>query len=796
MRKIFLISLVTLMISTFINAQDFVFFSNSPTNTSYDPSWGYVNSPSILERVGEKFPVSEDHFYSAPNSLMLHWTSMTGGDWGFAVAEAGWIGHDINQKDTLSFWVFTETLITSANLPLIYLEDLNNTKTEKISITSFSNDIQASVWTNIKIPIQIFKDNAGSADLTKIKTIFYGQNIADGTEHTLYLDEIRMTSEGGGDITPPSVPIGVSSKGYQNHIDVMWSPNTEEDLDAYNIYRLENNTYIHIGNASKDDRFFTDYIGETGISNSYKVTAVDWSMNESGLSEATTSETIPMSDDELLTMLVEANFRYFWDYAHPVSGLTRERYGSENTVTMGGSGMGVMAILVGIEREFITRAEGIERMLKILNFLENDADRFHGAYPHWMNGETGAAIPFSQKDDGGDLVETAFLIQGLLTARQYFDKTTSDEMNIRDLITNIWESVEWSWYRRTPSSNVLYWHWSPNYGWEMNFQLIGWNETMITYLLAIASPTYPIPASMYHDGWAGASYYLNGKSFYGYQLDVGWDYGGPLFFAHYSFLGFDPRGIKDDYTNYFINNRDHTLINRAYCIENPGGFAGYDENTWGLTASDDPFGYSAHEPFVRDNGTITPTAALSSMPYTPTESIAAFKNFYNNYGEEIWGIYGFRDAFNPQQNWYASSYLAIDQGPIIIMVENYRTSLLWNLFMANPEIQPMLNAIGFKEDLTDLGEETSTELDFKLYENYPNPFNPSTQIKYSIPNTSNVKLEVFNLIGEKISTLVNEEKQPGTYEVSFNGVNLSSGVYFYKISTNQFSDVKKLMLLK
>src|SRR3990172_8912259 len=387
-------------------AQDYIFFSNSPTNTSYDPSFGFVNAPSVLERVGEKFPVSTDFFYNAPNSLKLHWTSKPGGEWGFAVAETGWPGHDVNQKDTLSFWVYTESLIAVANLPLIYLEDLNNTKTAKISITPYTSDIQAGVWTNIKIPIQVFKDNHGSADLTKIKTIFYGQNASDTTEHILYLDEIRMTSVGSGDIIPPAVPTGVNSKGYANHIDVMWTPNIEEDMDTYKIYRLVNTTYTHIGNASKDDRFFTDYVGANGGSHTYKVTAVDWSLNESGLSTETTAGTVTMTDDELLTMLEEANFRYFWDYAHPVSGLARERYGSGNTVTIGGSGMGVMAILVGIERGFITRIEGTTQLLKILNFLENKADRFHGAFPHWMNGETGAVIPFSQKDDGGDLVET------------------------------------------------------------------------------------------------------------------------------------------------------------------------------------------------------------------------------------------------------------------------------------------------------------------------------------------------------------------------------------------------------
>ena len=344
----------------------------------------------------------------------------------------------------------------------------------------------------------------------------------------------------------------------------------------------------------------------------------------------------------------------------------------------------------------------------------------------------------------------------------------------------------------------------------MNFPLVGWNETMIAYLLAIASPTHFVPASLYNEGWASSSNYVNGKTFYNIPLYVGWNNGGPLFFTHYSFLGFDPREIKDAYTNYFVNNRNTTLINRAYCIDNPKKFKSYNETTWGLTASDDPFGYLAHEPGSNDNGTITPTAALSAMPYTPDESMAAFKNFYFNYGQKLWGMYGFKDAFNPQNNWYAASYLAIDQGPIVVMVENYRTCLLWNLFMSNPEIQPMLDAIGFVPDPTDAEDET-VPLQFKLNDNYPNPFNPSTTISFTIPSLKtkhpanagqvtsslhNVTLKVYDLLGREVTELVNEEKSPGNYKVAFDGKGLSSGIYFYKLTAGSFSQTKKMIFIK
>jgi hypothetical protein len=324
---------------------------------------------------------------------------------------------------------------------------------------------------------------------------------------------------------------------------------------------------------------------------------------------------------------------------------------------------------------------------------------------------------------------------------------------------------------------------------------------MITYLLAIASPTHPIPASLYHSGWASSSNYVNGNSYYGIPLYVGFPYGGPLFFAHYSFLGFDPRNKKDAYTNYFFNNKNHTLINRAYCINNPHGFSGYDADTWGLTACDGPFGYSAFEP-NNDNGTIAPTAALSSMPYTPVESINTLKSFYYEYGGSLWGTYGFKDAFNLSQNWFASSYLAIDQGPIIIMIENYRSQVLWNNFMANPEIQPMLDSIGFVPDFTDVNGETEIPLNYELKNNYPNPFNPTTKIRYEIPLLEGdergglVTLKVYDVLGNEIATLVNEEKYSGKYEVEFNASNLASGIYFYQLKAGSFIQTRKMVLLK
>ena len=350
-----------------------------------------------------------------------------------------------------------------------------------------------------------------------------------------------------------------------------------------------------------------------------------------------------ISDEELLTLVQKQTFRYFWDFAHPVSGLARERNTSGEIVTSGGSGFGLMALIVGMDRGFITRDEGVARLKKIVDFLAS-ADRFHGAWPHWMNGTTGKVYPFSTKDNGGDLVETSYLAAGLLTVRQYLKASVLSEKYVIDRINELCNAIEWDWYTKANSS-VLYWHWSPDYGWEMNMPIQGYNEALITYVMAASSSAHAIGLSAYEQGWAKNGTIKNGKTFYGYKLPLGSDYGGPLFFAHYSFLGLNPQGLSDQYASYWEQNVNHTLINRAYCAANPNNFVNYNAVCWGLTASDNDKGYSAHSP-TNDLGIISPTAAISSMPYAPKESMDALKFFYYNLGDRMWGEYGFYDAMN------------------------------------------------------------------------------------------------------------------------------------------------------
>ena len=406
----------------------------------------------------------------------------------------------------------------------------------------------------------------------------------------------------------------------------------------------------------------------------------------------TPEEELQLTDEKLLDLVQHQSFKYFYDFGHPDSGLARERNSNLDTVTSGGTGFGLMAMVVGIERGYVTRQEGIAWLDKVLNFLET-CDRYHGVWPHWLNGSSGEVIPFSAKDNGADLVETAFLVQGLITVREYLRDTDEKERELKERINTLWQAVEWDWFTQE-GQDVLYWHWSPDFGWEMNHAIRGHNETLITYVLAASSPTHSIDSTVYHMGYARSGELVNGESYYGIKLPLGEELGGPLFFSHYSFLGLDPRNLEDQYANYWEQNVNHTLINRQFCIDNPNGYVGYSADCWGLTASDNHQFYSAHSP-TNDLGVITPTAAISSIPYTPEYSLKAIRHFYYELGDNLWGEYGFHDSFNLTEKWWADSYLAIDQGPIVVMIENYRTGLLWDLFMSAPEITEGLNKLGF-----------------------------------------------------------------------------------------------------
>lgn len=697
-----------------------VVFNNSPTaGTSFYTGVRAVE-PSFVETENNRLPVEGTHFVSPPNALRLTWTSMPGGSWD---AEIRTVSIDNRvadfRGDTLSLWLYSGEGLEKAKLPKVQLVDRQHNFTYAISLAPYVNDLAPGKWTRVRIPLQAFQSaSIHPFHSEALHSVFFLQGDADGKAHTLFVDEINIDhailESKKIRASLPATPRNVQVKGYERHVEVSWEPVDSKEVEYYLIYRAEGQgDFAPVGIQYPGVHRFVDFVGVAGKKFRYKVATVDKGYRQSVLSTEISAETREFSDDELVTMLEEECFRYYWEAgSHPQAGMALENYpGDPRIVATGASGFGIMALIVGMDRGFIPREQGIERLNKIVTFLEK-ADRYHGVWPHFLDGSTGKAMPmFGMFDDGGDLVESAFLVQGLLAARQYLNRSHPEERLVADRITHLWETVEWDWYAGQPKKDALIWHWSPQWSWRTNHRLTGFNETMIAYLLAIASPTHGVSSDFYYTGWANqdkaamqyragwsgttdGNRYQNGHTYQGVKLDVGVGEGGPLFFTQYSFLGMDPHLVSDSYTNYFKNNRNIALINYRYCVENPKRFKGYGASSWGLTASDDPYGYQVHTPSLNgDNGTITPTASLASFPYTPKESMAALKYFYRDLGDRLWGVYGPKDAFNLSENWFSPNYLGLDQAPIVVMAENARSGLIWKLFMSNPEIKPMLDRI-------------------------------------------------------------------------------------------------------
>ncbi len=695
-----------------------VVFDNSLTSDTYFYSAGTANGPSFVEQTNSRLPVETKTFLTPPNAIRLQWQSEPNGGWEAEVRVINFrnrlpefTGHN------LYFWCFAPHAIATADLPSFVLStgreglqvaEFPASFTEPLPLGKFTGDLPAGRWVQVRIPFNEFHTaSIYEFSLQHLQNVIFHQARADGVRHTLIVDEFRIDDDpvAGEALRAPE---NVRAVGYDRHVNVNWNPVNNPALGRYVIYRsLDGKNFEPIGIQLPGTNRYSDFLGKSGVTAAYKVAASDKQYHLSPLSTAATASTREFNDDELLTMLQEACFHYYWEGADPSSGMTRENIpGDDRIVATGASGFGIATLVVGVDRGFITREQGVERLTKIVGFLEH-AQRYHGAWSHYMNGGTGQTMPvFGMFDNGGDLVETSFLMQGLLVARQYFHGTSAAEQDLYRRISKLWETVEWDWYRTDPKSDFIYWHWSPEWAQQIHHPLIGFNELMITYLLAMSSPTHGVPVDMYYSGWAGQSqvaigyrggwsgandgdHYGNGHTYYGIKLDVGVGTGGPLFFTHYSYIGFDPHSLHDRYTSsYFENNRNIALINRSYSIANPKRFPGYGPNAWGLTASDGPEGYVPHAPDDNDDrGTLTLTGALASFPYTPEASMAAFKHYYRDLGG------GPRDAFDPGHNWISPIYMGLNQAPITVMVENYRTGLVWKNFMSNPEITEMLRKL-------------------------------------------------------------------------------------------------------
>ncbi len=775
------------LLAATVHAQGVRLFRDG-SGTYWDLSYGWATVSSIEVISGSKAPLEYGTYWRGTSALRMRYTPRSGGDWLMGVANTGWATVDGMGLDSLVFWAYSATALPAADLPYVFIEDVNNTRSPRYPMAPYNpGGLPAGVWTRLVMPLAPIQAGPGSANMAKLNKTFFAQTPAGtmGVQRTIYLDELRWVY---ADPTPPETPPVTDAMAFERHVDLLWDLPTPADVESYRVERRVNGAWTTWLWAAAEQGGVALWLGAPAVSCTLRVVTEDWSFRESAPSAEFARTTALLDERGFLDMIQRATFRYFWQGAHPVSGLIRERTSSGDICASGGTGFGLMAIPVGIERGYVTRAEGVARVLQMLTFLDG-AESYWGAFPHWIHGVTGLNAHFlGPTDDTMDIVETAYLAEGLLTVRQYFDGGSSDETQVRALATALWEGIDWTAFRAA-GEDQLRWHRSPTTGLS-SANVLGWNECAITYLLGVASPTHPLPAVCYHSGWARDGGMVLNQSYYGYPLSVGWAYGGPMFFAHYSFVGFDPRVKHDAYANYYTHNRNHALVQVAYSAANPGGHTGYSAACWGLTASDDPYGYSAHECYGNDNGTITPTAALGSFAYVPDEAMTAARTFYDTYGATLWSFYGFKDAFHPGLGWTASDHIAIDQGPILLMIENHRTGLLWNRFMANPEIAPMLAALGFEPDSgAATGVEPGTPVALRLAA-APNPSAGAMSFAVELPAAATAELDVFDLSGRRVTSLRRDGLAAGRHALGWDGRGadgrpVAPGVYMARLRAGE-----------
>lgn len=778
-------------------AQEVWFFSEGTGPAFYDQgivdknigssTFEYTYPPG-LPQYNDKIPCSSTAFKGS-TSLKFNYFSSENGNWKVSVYRSDWSAADISNLDSVSFYIYSENPVPQEALPLMGIRAARKNGSGDVNsawypLSEFNPAVEARKWTKIRMPLSvIFNDSSNSSlDFTAAKGILFGQSEKNNIARLVLIDEITAFKS-IADIPPVSV---FSVKGYDSHAELNWE--RPDNAVSYRIYASFDNGANFQVRGETSENFFLDFVPAEGKNKTVIYRIVSLYQGKESAPNEKPALIRDFSDDELLDLVEEYAFRYFWEGAHQATGMALERSnGNGRTAASGATGMGLMSMIAAHEREYRPREEIKDRILKILDFLEK-CDRHHGAWSHWYNADTYKTQPFSEFDDGGDIVETSYVVQGLIALKNYFSGSDEKSVLIREKADKLWKEVDWDWYR-LGGQNVLYWHWSPNYGFKMNMKVRGWNECLVTYIMAASSPAHPVPEEVYVQGWAQNGSIVRRRSYYNYEINLSPDWGGPLFWIHYSHLGINPNGLKDRYADYWQEHVNTARIHFEYAKANPLSHTNYSEKCWGLTASDDPYGYTAHRPMSNDNGTISPTAALASFPYTPEESMKALKYFYRERGADIFGIYGPYDAFNDDLGWVKKAYLGIDQGPIAVMIENYRTGLLWKMLMRDADVQAGLEKLGFNY-LTSVQTERA-ESEFSVY---PNPAGESFSLRLS-PAFQNkkIRLQLFSIDGKPV---LREEFIAGNPTRKIDCRLLENGMYILQLSGNNAIWSEKVLIRK
>jgi hypothetical protein len=790
----FIWMMLLMAVPSWLNAQEVWFFTEGTDQTFYDQ--GIVDVANLGESLFEytyppggpqwndKVPCSTNA-YNGSTSLKFNYTSSSSGNWKVKIFRNDWSSADISGLDTLAFFFYSEVGMPGPALPLVGLQAENTgggeTESGLYSLSLFNEDIPASQWIRVAIPLDVILEDGDNTalDFSKTKAVIFNQSESDNSARVFLADNVVAYKA----LTDIPAPVDFAATGYDSHAELTWKQPVS-DL-SYSISASFDGGATFQGRVVTTGSSYMDFLSTENRNKDVIYRIVTKSQEKESEPLEQTAQIRDFTDDELMDMVQRYAFRYFWEGAHQATGMALERSnGNGRTAASGATGMGLMGMIVAHEREYKPKEEVKDRILLILDFLET-CDRHHGAWSHWYNADTKRTQPFSPNDDGGDIVETSFVAEALVALKNYFIMEDAKSGQIRDKSDQLWKGIDWDWYRRD-GQNVIFWHWSPNVGWAMNMQVRGWNEALVTYIMAASSPTHGIPEEVYTNGWTRNGTIVNKRRFYERDIYLSPNWGGPLFWLHYTHLGIDARGLMDESVSYWDEYVNTAMIHYEYAKENPNNFDNYSEHCWGLTASDDPDGYTAHRPWDNDNGTVSPTAALASMPYTPAESMKALKYFYRERGDELFGPYGPYDAFNDSRDWVQEAYLGIDQGPIVVMIENHRTALLWDAVKKDTDVNAGLKKLGFWYDPVDVKNEAVPE----AFSIYPNPGNGT--VTFHCPGLTvgqAASASLFTMDGRLIKTALLHQE-----ESQVNWSDVSKGLYLVSVLQGDSSWISKLII--
>jgi hypothetical protein len=782
-----------------------IFDEDDPVGIGYyDASYGTKSGASTLTLggSGEKLIIETANHYSGVHSGLLEWKSVSGGDWGLFIASLNWATRDASGYDTLVLFVNARSAITSSNLPKIGLESSTNKLSSLIGLGDFlpsGIDGDTATWQRVSIPLTAFEPYNMFA-LSAFKDVNFHQGTTDNDLHTIWVDNIRIVSKANApDTALPSSPKRVVTRPGDKSVVLHWNLNPENTIAGYTVYRATSASgpFTKLTSSVLSLPSFADLAVTNAQAYYYYVRAVNSNQDEGGNSDTVTvTPQVFANDDAFLNYVEQTAFDYFWYEANPTTGLIKDRSTKNSSSSIAAVGFGLTAIGVGVDRGWITRDEGRDRTLITLNtfwqgpqsVLASNMTGYKGWFYHFLDMKTATRAGTCELSS----IDTGLLLAGIVYSKQYFNGTDTTETKIRSLADSIYNRIDWNWMRNNAPSLTM--GWNPESGF-IGARWIGYNEAMILYILGIGAPANPLPSSSWNAWTSGYQWFFNS-----WLSDYFVSFA-PLFGHQYSHCWVDYRNIADDYMKskgitYFENSRRATLAQRLYCIDNPKGAVGYGADMWGLTAGDGPTGYIARGTNMNDDGTISPTAPGGSIAFAPEFCLPALRKMYDLYRSTIWTGYGFTDAFNLTVNWWGPDVLGIDQGPIVVMVENYRTGKVWSTFMKEKIVTDGLQRAGFTT-VTDVAEAKKiAPKSYTLEQNYPNPFNPTTEIRYNLSKQNLTFLRVYDVLGREIATLVDRIQDAGGYAVFFDASQVPSGVYFYTLKSGEYFSVKKMLLIR